>query len=94
MVEIHFILYRRLLKKEVEETMKLKKYKLIARAYEKRKCLDSEGLNSDGALSIDIRRSHQDPVGKSSSLHTEYRRRQNFTPPSQRVLYFRFGLRP
>lgn len=54
----------RLFKNEMEETMKLKKYKLIARAYEKRKCLDSDGLNSDAAMSIDIRRSHEDPVGR------------------------------
>lgn len=56
--------YYRITNNEVEEPVKLKKHKVIARAFAKRKLLNSDGLNSDGVLSISIRNSHQDPVGE------------------------------
>lgn len=50
--------------KEIDEPVTLKKHKVIAKAFAKRKLLNSDGLNSDGVLSVSIRNSRQDPVGK------------------------------
>jgi smoothened protein len=51
----------RKLNKEVDkdEPAKLKKHKVIAQAFAKRKM-----LNSDGRLSISIHNTYQDPVGE------------------------------
>lgn len=56
-------LFYRVFNREVEEPIKLKKHKVIAQAFAKRKT-----FNNDGRLSISFCNSHEDPVGLNFDL--------------------------
>lgn len=62
--------YHKMTNKEIDEPVTLKKHKVIAKAFAKRKLLNSDGLNSDGVLSVSIRNSRQDPVGLDFELNS------------------------
>ncbi|XP_075238286.1 smoothened, frizzled class receptor [Lycorma delicatula] len=57
--------FKRFSNEEIEEHVKVKKHKLIARAFSKRKM-----LNSNGRLSISIHNTYQDPVGLDFELNS------------------------
>uniref|UniRef100_A0A1B6DDX7 Protein smoothened n=1 Tax=Clastoptera arizonana TaxID=38151 RepID=A0A1B6DDX7_9HEMI len=65
-VDIWIRFYRKITNKEIEESIKLKKHKVIAQAYAKRR-----HLNSDGRLSISIHNTYQDPVGINFELNSQ-----------------------
>lgn len=56
-------LFYRVFNRELEEPIKLKKHKVIAQAFAKRKT-----FNNDGRLSISFCNSHEDPVGLNFDL--------------------------
>lgn len=62
-VDIWIRFFRRVFNREKEEPIKLKKHKVIAQAFAKRKT-----FNNDGRLSISFCNSHVDPVGLNFDL--------------------------
>lgn len=57
-------IFYRVANKEVDEPVKLKKHKVIAQVFAKRRF-----LNSDGRLSISIHNTYQDPVGRYFNIY-------------------------